>query len=50
VTAARAFTNTFAGIRPLDVPLFWVGQIVGAATATLLLRWLVPPISGHLQE
>jgi glycerol uptake facilitator-like aquaporin len=43
VTLARAFTNTFAGIRPSDVPGFVVGQACGAAAATVLFRWLVPP-------
>jgi glycerol uptake facilitator-like aquaporin len=42
VTLARAATNTFAGIRLEDVPLFLVGQLGGAAAATLLFRWLVP--------
>jgi len=40
VTLARAFTETFAGIRPIDVPGFWLGQLVGLALATLLFRWL----------
>ena len=30
VTLARAFTDTFAGIRPLDVPGFIAAQFVGA--------------------
>jgi glycerol uptake facilitator-like aquaporin len=47
VTIARAFTNTFAAIRPADVPAFVVGQCAGAAAATLLFRWLVPP--GHVR-
>jgi len=42
VTLARAATNTFAGIRPGDVPGFLVGQVVGAAAATALFRWLSP--------
>jgi len=42
VTLARAFTNTFAGIRPADVPGFVLAQVAGAAAATLLFRWLVP--------
>jgi glycerol uptake facilitator-like aquaporin len=42
VTLARALTDTFAGIRPLDVPGFIVAQCAGAAAATLLFRWLVP--------
>ena len=42
VTVARALTDTFAGIRPMDVPGFIVAQFAGAAVATLLFRWLVP--------
>ena len=42
VTTARALTDTFAGIRPADVPGFLVAQFAGAAAATLLFRWLVP--------
>ncbi len=42
VTVARAATNTFAGIRPDDVPGFVVAQLLGAAAATLLFRWLLP--------
>lgn len=41
VTLARAFTNTFAGIRPADAPGFIAAQLLGAAAATLLFRWLV---------
>jgi glycerol uptake facilitator-like aquaporin len=43
VTIARALTNSFAGIRPADVPGFVAAQIVGAAAATILFAWLVPP-------
>jgi glycerol uptake facilitator-like aquaporin len=43
VTLARSLSDTFSGIRPLDVPGFIVAQLVGAATATILFRWLVPP-------
>ncbi len=39
VTLARAFSNTFAGIRPDDVPAFVVAQILGAMSATLLAAW-----------
>ena len=42
VTLARALTDTFAGIRPLDVPGFVVAQLAGAMGATWLFRWLVP--------
>jgi len=40
VTLARAATNTFAGIRPEDAAGFIIAQIVGAAVATMLFRWL----------
>ena len=45
VTLARALTDTFAGIRPADVPGFIVAQLAGAAAATFLFRWLDPPLS-----
>jgi glycerol uptake facilitator-like aquaporin len=40
VTIARSLTNTFAGIRPADVPGFVVGQLAGAAAFVLLMRSL----------
>ena len=39
VTVARAFTDTFTGIRLLDVPGFIAGQLLGAAAAVALFRW-----------
>jgi glycerol uptake facilitator-like aquaporin len=45
VTIARAASDTFAGIRPADVPGFIVAQMIGAMTATWLFHWLVPAIS-----
>ena len=42
VTLARAATDTFAGIRPVDAPGFIMAQILGAFAATVLFRWLVP--------
>lgn len=44
VTIARALSDTFAGIRPADVPGFVVAQFAGAMTATLVFRWLVPSL------
>jgi glycerol uptake facilitator-like aquaporin len=44
VTLARAATDTFTGIRPIDAPGFIVAQLLGGATATLLFRWLVPAL------
>lgn len=43
ITVARSLSNTFAGIAPQDVPLFIVAQLLGAATAALLARWLFDP-------
>lgn len=44
VTLARTSSNTFAGIRPVDAPAFIVAQLLGAAAATALFRWLVPTL------
>lgn len=41
VAVARAFSNTFAGIRPLDVPAFIVAELVGALLAMALAGWLL---------
>lgn len=43
VTIARSLTDTFSGIRPLDAPGFIVAQLLGAAAATLVFRWLLAP-------
>ena len=40
VTVARALTQSFAGIRPDDVPGFVVAQLVGAALALGVARLL----------
>ena len=42
VTLARSASDTFAGIRFIDVPGFVVAQLLGAAAATLTFRWLAP--------
>jgi glycerol uptake facilitator-like aquaporin len=44
VTIARCLSDTFAGIKPADVPMFIVAQVVGAIMATTLFRWLVPSL------
>ena len=40
VTMARAFSDTFAGIRLPDVPAFIAAQLVGAVAGLLVARWL----------
>lgn len=42
VTVARALSDTFAGIRPVDVPGFLLGQLLGAAAAVMVTRLLWP--------
>ena len=42
VTIARAFSDTFAGIRPADVGAFLIVQALGATVGALVLSWLVP--------
>lgn len=42
VTLARSFTDTFAGIRLVDVSGFVGAQILGLALATPLTSWLFP--------
>jgi glycerol uptake facilitator-like aquaporin len=44
VTLARAASDTFAGIRPVDTPGFICAQLAGAAAATVLFRWLAPSL------
>lgn len=42
VTIARSFTDTFAGIRPIDAPLFIAAQLLGGLAATALFAFLSP--------
>jgi len=42
VSIARAFTDTFAGIRPTDVPAFVVAQLCGAFACAGVFQWLAP--------
>jgi glycerol uptake facilitator-like aquaporin len=43
VTTARALTDSFAGIRPVDTLAFISAQVIGCATAAPLFRWLWRP-------
>lgn len=38
ITIARALSNTFAGIRPMDVPAFIAAQLAGAVVALGIAR------------
>jgi glycerol uptake facilitator-like aquaporin len=41
VAIARALTNTFAGIRPFDLPGFIVAEVAGGLLASALVGWLL---------
>lgn len=41
VAIARSLTNTFSGIRPIDLPGFIVAELCGAVVALLLMQWLL---------
>jgi len=41
VAIARALTDTFSGIRPIDLPGFVVAEIIGALVAAGLMGWLL---------
>jgi len=41
VAIARSFTNTFSGIRPIDLPGFIAAELVGAVIGLILMRWLL---------
>ena len=41
VAIARAFSDTFAGIRPIDVPGFVLAELLGAVLALALASWML---------
>jgi glycerol uptake facilitator-like aquaporin len=44
VAIARSLTDTFSGIRPVDLPGFVLAECAGAACAVGFLTWLLKPI------
>jgi glycerol uptake facilitator-like aquaporin len=50
VTIARCLSDTFAGIRPIDVPWFVCAQFLGGFVATMVFRWLVPNLQVRAKE
>ena len=51
VAIARSLTNTFAGIRPIDLPGFIIAELLGAMLASLLMNWLLgrPEVRGPVR-
>ena len=41
VAVARAFSNTFSGIRPADVPAFVIAEVIGALVAAAVAGWML---------
>lgn len=41
VAIARSLTDTFSGIRPIDVPWFVAAEVIGALLAAALWHWLL---------
>ena len=41
VAISRAFTDTFSGIRPADLPGFITAECLGAACAVVFMGWLL---------
>ena len=50
VAIARSLSDTFSGIRPVDVPYFVLVQFAGAIASTLLFRWLAPGITAQAKN
>ncbi len=46
-TLARSFSDSFTGIRPIDVPAFAVAQTVGGLIAWRFSLWLLKPERGE---
>ncbi|NND48753.1 MAG: aquaporin family protein [Rhizobiales bacterium] len=46
VAIGRALTDTFSGIRPLDLPGFIAAEFIGALIAVALFSWLLHPKGG----
>jgi glycerol uptake facilitator-like aquaporin len=43
VAIARSFTNTFSGIRPVDLPGFIAAELCGAVAGLIVMTWLLQP-------
>jgi glycerol uptake facilitator-like aquaporin len=41
VAVARSLTNTFSGIRPVDLPGFIIAELLGAVAGLALMSWLL---------
>jgi len=49
VAIARSLTNTFSGIRPLDLPSFIVAELIGALCGMVVAAWLLRQPEGRAE-
>ncbi|MEM6384892.1 MAG: MIP/aquaporin family protein [Pseudomonadota bacterium] len=50
VAIGRAFTDSFSGIRPLDLPGFILAELIGAALALFFANWLYRKVGSDIQS
>jgi glycerol uptake facilitator-like aquaporin len=50
VAIARALTNSFAGIRPADLPGFIAAELFGALAALAVMTWLLAAPAGAVAK
>ncbi len=50
VAISRSLTDTFSGIRPIDLSGFIVSEFIGAAIAVALCTWLLTPKTDQESE
>ena len=50
VTIARSLSDTFAGIRPVDVIPFALAQFTGGIAATVVFKFLIPKLPFQAKE
>lgn len=50
VAIARGFSDTFAGIRPADVPAFILAEVIGALIALAVIGWLFKPAGAGIGQ
>ena len=50
VAIARGLSNTFSGIRPVDVPAFVGSEVIGSLLAVAFFAWLLSPGGEPKQE
>jgi glycerol uptake facilitator-like aquaporin len=50
VAIARSLTNTFSGIRPIDLPGFIAAQLAGALCGMALLGWMLREPAGQVTK